>query len=177
MNFRKIDSKLKNYQKDLKYSTHYMTNMKLRKLIPSLSCRNYFHKSRQKPSFLKTMNQFNLDKSKFKTISSSIFRSNDIDLVHNLNLDYMGQINYDKTTLRENIIKTLKNITKEDDDDEKKDDIEKEKQRIKLPKFDTNKPIEIVQNHKLKYLNEMSEQLHKDLINRLKILRGEITVN
>jgi len=175
MNFRKIENKLKNYQTDIKYSTHQITTNPIRRIIPNLSCRNYFHKSRQKPSFLRTMSQLNFDKSKFKSASYSLFRSNDIDMVRNLNLDYMGKINYDNTTLRESIIKTLKNITKEDDD-EKKDDIDKEKQQIQLPKFDKNKPIEIIQNHKLKYLNEMSEQLHKDLISRLKCLRGETSV-
>ena len=176
MNFIKIESKLKNYQRDIKYSTHQITTKQIRRIIPNLSCRNYFHKSRQKPSFLRTMNQFNFDKSKFKTSSYSLFRSNDIDMVRNLNLDYMGKINYDSTTLRESIIKTLKNITKEDDDDGKKEEIDKEKQQTQLPKFDNNKPIEVIQNHKLKYLNEMSEQLHKDLISRLKCLRGETSV-
>ena len=188
MNFRKTVFKFKVFKntiKDIKYSTHHIQNQEEKKLAPNLSCQNYFHKSKKNPLINKTINQFNLDKVKLKKSSSNIFQSNDVDLVRNLNFDDMGQLN-DNIILRENLINSLENNSHEEEEEkmgdlinEKLNKKEKEKGQIHLPKLSTLKSLnkyksyELIQSHRRKIKNEMSEQLQKELINRLKNIRAE----
>ena len=189
MNFRKTNYKIKQIKKnikDLKFSTQSIINKDAKKLVPNLSCRNYFHKVKGNPLFMKTLNQFNLDKTKLKNSSSLIFQRNDVDLVHNLNFDNMGQIN-DNTMLRENLINALQNDDDQEQEEEKMDSIfhekfpknENDKDQIQLPKLkpfnalSKYKSYELIESHRRKIKIETSEQLQKELINKLKSLRGE----
>ena len=55
MNFRKTNYKLKilkDTKKDIKYSTQHIINKDAKRLVPNLSCRNYFKKSPQNPLFI-----------------------------------------------------------------------------------------------------------------------------
>ena len=196
MNFRKTNYKLKilkNTKKDIKYSTQHIINKDAKRLVPNLSCRNYFKKSPQNPLFIKTLNQFNLEKTKLKNSSSALFQSNDVDFVRNLNFDYLGQIN-ENIMLRENLINSLHNNSNEEEEEKTEEDLlkenlsknknEAEKEQIQLPKLNTNaiktlnkyKSYELIQSHKRKIKNEISEQLQKELINKLKNLRGEVNL-
>ena len=196
MNFRKTNYKLKilkDTKKDIKYSTQHIINKDAKRLVPNLSCRNYFKKSPQKPLFIKTLNQFNLEKTKLKNSSSALFQSNDVDFVRNLNFDYLGQIN-ENIMLRENLINSLHNNSNEEEEEKTEEDLlkenlsknknEAEKEQIQLPKLNTNtiktlnkyKSYELIQSHKRKIKNEISEQLQKELINKLKNLRGEVNL-
>ena len=196
MNFGKTDYFFKISQNDIKYSTQRVIKKKMKKLVPNLSCRNYFPKHGIKRFFLKTSNKFNFNKFnieknsipdfkklKLKNSSSTIFQSNDVDMVRNLNFDYLLQ-NNDNKILRENLINSLQN--KDDDEDEKIDETDNnETEQIKLPKLENLKKVknmstinkyksyEIIQNHKRKIQIEMSEQLQKELISRLKNIRNE----
>ena len=176
---------VKNTLKDIKYSTYHMINKDEKKLVPNLSCRNYFQKTKKSPLFIRTLNQFNLEKAKLKNSSSQIFRSNDVDLVRNLNFDYMGQIN-ENTILRENLINSLENNTNEEEEEKIGDLIEdnlqnsdSKKGKFQLPKLNAIKALskyksyELIESHKRKIKIEMSEQLQKELIIRLKNLRAE----
>ena len=166
MNFRKTNYKIKQIKKnikDLKFSTQSIINKDAKKLVPNLSCRNYFHKVKGNPLFMKTLNQFNLDKTKLKNSSSLIFQRNDVDLVHNLNFDNMGQIN-DNTMLRENLINALQNDDDQEQKEEKMDSIfhekfpknENEKDPIQLPKLkpfnalSKYKSYELIESHRRK---------------------------
>ena len=196
MNFRKTNYKLKilkDTKKDIKYSTQNIINKDAKRLVPNLSCRNYFKKSPQNPLFIKTLNQFNLEKTKLKNSSSALFQSNDVDFVRNLNFDYLGQIN-ENIMLRENLINSLHNNSNEEEEEKTEEDLlkenlsknknEAEKEQIQLPKLNTNtiktlnkyKSYELIQSHKRKIKNEISEQLQKELINKLKNLRGEVNL-
>ena len=196
MNFRKTNYKLKilkDTKKDIKYSTQHIINKDAKRLVPNLSCRNYFKKSPQNPLFIKTLNQFNLEKTKLKNSSSALFQSNDVDFVRNLNFDYLGQIN-ENIMLRENLINSLHNNSNEEEEEKTEEDLlkenlsknknEAEKEQIQLPKLNTNtirtlnkyKSYELIQSHKRKIKNEISEQLQKELINKLKNLRGEVNL-
>ena len=196
MNFRKTNYKLKilkDTKKDIKYSTQHIINKDAKRLVPNLSCRNYFKKSPQNSLFIKTLNQFNLEKTKLKNSSSALFQSNDVDFVRNLNFDYLGQIN-ENIMLRENLINSLHNNSNEEEEEKTEEDLlkenlsknknEAEKEQIQLPKLNTNtiktlnkyKSYELIQSHKRKIKNEISEQLQKELINKLKNLRGEVNL-
>lgn len=196
MNFRKTNYKLKilkDTKKDIKYSTQHIINKDAKRLVPNLSCRNYFKKSPQNPLFIKTLNQFNLEKTKLKNSSSALFQSNDVDFVRNLNFDYLGQIN-ENIMLRENLINSLHNNSNEEEEEKTEEDLlkenlsknknEAEKEQIQLPKLNTNtiktlnkyKSYELIQSHKRKIKNEISEQLQKELINKLKNIRGEVNL-
>lgn len=196
MNFRKTNYKLKilkDTKKDIKYSTQHIINKDAKRLVPNLSCRNYFKKCPQNPLFIKTLNQFNLEKTKLKNSSSALFQSNDVDFVRNLNFDYLGQIN-ENIMLRENLINSLHNNSNEEEEEKTEEDLlkenlsknknEAEKEQIQLPKLNTNtiktlnkyKSYELIQSHKRKIKNEISEQLQKELINKLKNLRGEVNL-
>ena len=196
MNFRKTNYKLKilkDTKKDIKYSTQHIINKDAKRLVPNLSCRNYFKKSPQNPLFIKTLNQFNLEKTKLKNSSSALFQSNDVDFVRNLNFDYLGQIN-ENIMLRENLINSLHNNSNEEEEEKTEEDLlkenlnknknEAEKEQIQLPKLNTNtiktlnkyKSYELIQSHKRKIKNEISEQLQKELINKLKNLRGDVNL-
>ena len=171
--------------KDIIFFTQHSPKREKKKLVPNLSSRNYFHKTRKRPLFIKTITPFDLDKLKLKKSSSSIFRNNDVDLVRNLNFDYMSQLN-DNIILRENLINSLgNNYHKEEEGkigdliDEKLNKNENEKDQIQFPKLsiiksqNKYKPYETVQSHRKKVEKEMSEHLQKELINRLKKLREE----
>ena len=189
MNFRKTEYKSKRPKKklkDIKYSTQQILNKYPKKLIPNLSCNNFFSKSRQQPLFLKTTNHLDINKILFKNSSSKLFRSNDVDLVHNLNFDYMGNLN-DNNILRENLISTsLQNKEKEEEEkmydilDEKLTQNENKKDELELPKIPKLKKLnkyksyELIQNHKKKIQNEMSEQIEKELINKIKSIRNKM---
>ena len=196
MNFRKTNYKLKilkDTKKDIKYSTQHIINKDAKRLVPNLSYRNYFKKSPQNPLFIKTLNQFNLEKTKLKNSSSALFQSNDVDFVRNLNFDYLGQIN-ENIMLRENLINSLHNNSNEEEEEKTEEDLlkenlnknknEAEKEQIQLPKLNTNtiktlnkyKSYELIQSHKRKIKNEISEQLQKELINKLKNLRGDVNL-
>ena len=189
MNFRKTEYKSKRPKKklkDIKYSTQQILNKYPKKLIPNLSCNNFFPKSCQQPLFLKTTNHLDINKILFKNSSSKLFRSNDVDLVHNLNFDYMGNLN-DNNILRENLISTsLQNKEKEEEEkmydilDEKLTQNENKKDELELPKIPKLKKLnkyksyELIQNHKKKIQNEMSEQIEKELINKIKSIRNKM---
>ena len=189
MNLRKTEYKAKRPKKklkDIKYSTQQILNKYPKKLIPNLSCNNFFPKSRQQPLFLKTTNHLDINKILFKNSSSKLFRSNDVDLVHNLNFDYMGNLN-DNNILRENLISTsLQNKEKEEEEkmydilDEKLTQNENKKDELELPKIPKLKKLnkyksyELIQNHKKKIQNEMSEQIEKELINKIKSIRNKM---
>ena len=189
MSFRKTEYKSKRPKKklkDIKYSTQQILNKYPKKLIPNLSCNNFFPKSHQQPLFLKTTNHLDINKILFKNSSSKLFRSNDVDLVHNLNFDYMGNLN-DNNILRENLISTsLQNKEKEEEEkmydilDEKLTQNENKKDELELPKIPKLKKLnkyksyELIQNHKKKIQNEMSEQIEKELINKIKSIRNKM---
>ena len=155
-----------------------------RKLIPSYSCSNYFRKSKKNTLFLRTLNKYNSDiinmvkdnnlllkKVKLKNTSSTIFRNNDIDLVRNLNMDSLTQY-IDNAQLRETLMSSIKeNLIDINDNGDKK-----ENEEIQLPKLDKlskYKSYEIIQSHKKKIKNEMSEQLQKELLTKLKLYQNE----
>ena len=190
MNFRKTEYRLKKPKhifKDIKYSTQNIIKKNPKKLIPNLSCRNFFHKSHKQPIFLNTTNQFDFDKLLLKKSSSNLFQSNDVDLVRNLNFDYLEQIN-DNTLLRENLISnSLQNNPKEKEESkifdfmqEKLKHNENKKDQLELPKLQkikkTNKykSYEIIQSHRKQIQNEMGEQIEKELINKIKNLRNNM---
>ena len=173
---------------DSKISTQQMINFDPSKknLIQSFSCTNYYPKTRKIPIFLRTINNFNYDKLKnihhnnfrlkrikLKKSSSAIFQSNDVDLVRNLNFDSVAQ--YSKNNqLRESIISTLKG--NENDKEKKEKQKQKQAEEVNLPKLSKlakYKSYEIIQSHKKKIKTELSEQLQKELFNKLKYLRNE----
>ena len=96
--------------------------------------------------------------------------------------------------LRENLINSLHNNSNEEEEEKTEEDLlkenlsknknEAEKEQIQLPKLNTNtiktlnkyKSYELIQSHKRKIKNEISEQLQKELINKLKNLRGEVNL-
>ena len=157
-----------------------------RKLIPSYSCSNYFSKTKKKSLFLRTLNKNKSDiinsikennlllkKIKLKKSTSSIFQSNDVDLVRNLNLDSRAQyINNEQ--LRENLMSSLKNNESEVIDINNNE--KKENDEVQLPtlsKLAKYKSYEIILSHKKKIKIEMSEQLQKELLMKLKIYQSE----
>ena len=103
--------------KEIKNITHYLSNHGIDKVVSNISCRNKFNKSRQKKFFSRTMGYFNIDKFKLKNSTSSLFQSNDIDLVHNLNIDNIGQMN-DDSIIKDNLINSLEKKTKGKEDQE-----------------------------------------------------------
>ena len=190
MNFRRTNYKLnmmKNANRGIKYSTQHIINQKPKRLIPNLSCQNFFSSSTKDSLFVKTLNQFYFNRRNLKNSLSSLFQENEVDLVHNLNFDNMGQLN-DNKMLRDNLINSLEGNS-DDNDDEKIDDLleensykkekEKSKEKIHLPEINKIKMMsdyksyELIQSHKRKIKNEVSEQLEKELINKLKNLRLE----
>ena len=190
MNFRKTEYRLKKPKhifKDIKYSTQNIIKKNPKKLIPNLSCRNFFHKSHKQPIFLNTTNKFDFDKLLLKKSSSNLFQSNDVDLVRNLNFDYLEQIN-DNTLLRENLISnSLQNNPKEKEESkifdfmqEKLKHNENKKDQLELPKLqkikksNKYKSYEIIQSHRKQIQNEMGEQIEKELINKIKNLRNNM---
>ena len=171
---------------DAKISTQQMINFDPSKknLIQSFSCTNYYPKTRKIPIFLRTINNFNYDKLKnishnnfrlkrikLKKSSSAIFQSNDVDLVRNLNFDSVAQ--YSKNNqLRESIISTLKGNENYNEKKEKQKQVD-EVNLPKLSKLAKYKSYEIIQSQKKKIKTELSEQLQKELFNKLKHLRSE----
>ena len=190
MNFRRTNYKfkiIKNANNDLKYSTQHLINLKPKRLIKNISCRNFFTSSTKNSLFSKTVDQFNFDSIKLKNSLSSLFQGNDVDLVHNLNFDNMGQIN-DNKILRENLINSLEGNVEENDEEKKEDLFEKnnnKKEKIKeitkLPEINKIKMLneyksyELIQSHNKKIKNEISAKLEKELINKLKNIR--LTMN
>ena len=190
MNFRRTNYKfkiIKNANNDLKYSTQHLINLKPKRLIKNISCRNFFTSSTKNSLFSKTVDQFNFDSIKLKNSLSSLFQGNDVDLVHNLNFDNMGQIN-DNKILRENLINSLKGNVEENGEEKKEDLFEKnnnKKEKIKeitkLPEINKIKMLneyksyELIQSHNKKIKNEISAKLEKELINKLKNIR--LTMN
>ena len=168
------------------YNKRFINSIPSKKLNPSFSCTNYYSKSKNIPIFLKTINNFNFDKLnkikqhefqlkkiKLKKSSSSIFQNNDVDLVRNLNFDSIVQFNKN-TQLRESLIDSLRgNFNDENNDNEKKENEKEEVQLPTLSKLSKYKSYEIIQNHKKKIKIELSEQLQKELINKLKSLRND----
>ena len=185
MNFGKTEYAKKPFIKSIKLSNPKIYDPPVfRKLIPSFSCTNYFQKSKNNSIFLRTQSQINFDKINFvrgnnlllkkirlKKSSSSIFQNNDVDLVRNLNFDSLAQY-IDNTQLRENLISSLKDsIIEINDNNEKKENEEIQLPRLaKLAKY---KSYEIIQSHKKKIKNEMSEQLQKELLNKLKSIQND----
>ena len=136
---------------------------------------------------MNTTNQFDFDKLLLKKSSSNLFQSNDVDLVRNLNFDYLEQIN-DNTLLRENLISnSLQNNPKEKEESkifdfmqEKLKHNENKKDQLELPKLqkikksNKYKSYEIIQSHRKQIQNEMGEQIEKELINKIKNLRNNM---
>ena len=186
--FGKTEYSTKPFIKDIKlYNKRFIDSYPSKKMIPSFSCTNYYRKLKKIPFFLRTINNFNSNKIKhanqnnfeFKNIklkksSSSIFQSNDVDMVRNLNFDSLRQFN-DNTQLRESLIDSLKDNANDggNDNSEKKENENEEVQLPKLSKLSKYKSYEIIQNHKKKIKIELSEQLQKELINKLKSLRND----
>ena len=190
MNFRRTNYKfkiIKNANNYLKYSTQHLINLRPKRLIKNISCRNFFTSSTKNSLFSKTVDQFNFDSIKLKNSLSSLFQGNDVDLVHNLNFDNMGQIN-DNKILRENLINSLKGNVEENGEEKKEDLFEKNKDKkekvkeiTKLPEINKIKMLneyksyELIQSHNKKIKNEISAKLEKELINKLKNIR--LTMN
>jgi len=186
MILQKTYSQIKHFKKkikEIKNITHYLSNHGINKEVSNISCRNKFNKSRQKKFFSRTMGYFNIDKFKLKNSTSSLFQSNDIDLVHNLNIDNIGQMN-DDSILKDNLINSLEKKTKGKEDQEIGDylneKIQKKQEQIKFPKLEIIKGLnkyksfELIQTHKKKLQNDMTDHLQKELINKLKNMRVEI---
>ena len=172
--------------------SHFLKNIKLsskkikdnptsKKMVASFSNTNYFPKNKKNGLFLRTMNHFDykkinnikdssiqLKKIKFKKSSSAIFQSNDVDLVRNLNFDSLAQFN-DNIQLKENLINSVNNNIGKKIKSEKKEN--EEIDLPKLSKISNYKSYELIQTQKKKIKNEISEQLQKELINKLKLLR------
>ena len=163
---------MKNANRGIKYSTQHIINQKPKRLIPNLSCQNFFSSSTKDSLFVKTLNQFYFNRRNLKNSLSSLFQENEVDLVHNLNFDNMGQLN-DNKMLRDNLINSL-------EENSYKKVKEKSKEKIHLPEINKIKMMsdyksyELIQSHKRKIKNEVSEQLEKELINKLKNLRLEV---
>ena len=164
--------------KDINQKINFLPPKK--KIISSFSSTNFYPKSTKIPIFLKTINNFNYDKLKnikqnnlqIKKIqlksSSAIFKSNDVDLVRNLNFDSISQYN-NNVQLRESLVNSLRDNINENKE-------KKENEEIHLPelvKLAKNKSYEIIQNHKKKIKLEFSEQLQKELLHKLKKLKSE----
>ena len=176
MNFRRTNYKfkiIKNANNDLKYSTQHLINLRPKRLIKNISCRNFFTSSTKNSLFSKTVDQFNFDSIKLKNSLSSLFQGNDVDLVHNLNFDNMGQIN-DNKILRENLINSLKGNVEENGEEKKEDLFEKNKDKkekvkeiTKLPEINKIKMLneyksyELIQSHNKKIKNEISAKIKK----------------
>ena len=182
-NFRKTDFSYKPIMKHIKFSNQKINNIHpQKKLISSFSCTNYYYpKSRKIPIFLRTINNFQYDKLrninqnslllkkiKLKKSSSEIFQSNDVDLVRNLNFDSIAQYN-DNIQLRESLVNSVKENINDNNNKKENEDVHLP-QLSKLAKY---KSYEIIQTHKKKIKIELSEQLQKELINKLKFLRND----
>ena len=180
MNLQKIQTKIfKKKIQNIKHLFHRLSNKEIKKFNPNLSCRNSFQKSRQNKFF--TIDQTNIDKLKIKNSSSSLFQSNDVDLVRSLNFDHIEQIN-DDSILRYNLMNSLQKYPKEEEEDKTKDLFQEKFQNnesgyMQLPKLEKLKSVnryksyELIHDHKRKIQNEKTEQYQKELINRLKELR------
>ena len=185
MNFQKEQNETKKFKKkitNIKHLLHNIANKEINKFVPNLSCRNFFHKSRQNKFF--SIDQTNFDKFKFKNSSTSLFQSNDVDLVLNLDLDKIEQFN-DDAILRDNLFNSLQNHTRDEDEEKMKDFLHEKLQHnenrfFQLPKLETLKALhryksyEIIHTHKRKIQNEMTEYYQKELIKRLKYLRKDV---
>ena len=182
--FDKTEYSYKPMVNDVKLSTQKIVNFyPSKKLFSRFSSTNYFPKTRKIPIFLRTINNFNYDKLKnirqnnfhikkinLKKSTSAIFQSNDVDLVRNLNFDTMAQYS-NNSQLRESLINTLKENP--NDNNEKKKKQNEEINLPKLSKLSKYKSYDIIQTHKKKIKIELSEQLQKELINKLKHLKNE----
>ena len=181
-NFGKTDFSYKPIIKKIKFYNPKNINIyPQKKLISSYSCTNYYP-SKKIPIFLRAINNsqndkiksikqdnFQLKTMKLKKSTSAIFQSNDIDLVRNLNFDSITQYN-DNTQLRESIVNSIKENVK---------DNKKENEDVHLPKLSKlskYKSYEIIQTQKKKIKLELSEQLQKELINKLKSLRNDCQI-
>ena len=199
--FGKTEYSLRPFAKDINLPNAKNINFRQnKKLIPSFSTTNYFRKPKKIPFFLRTINNFNLEKlknlkqnniplrkMKLKKSSSEIFQSNDVDLVRNLNFDSLTQY-YKNTQLRESLVNSLKdnendknkntNNNKNNENNENNNN-KKQNEEVNLPrltKLAKYKSYEIIQSHKKKIKIELSEQLQKELINKLKNLRNECQI-
>ena len=134
---------------------------------------------------------FTQKKIKLKKSLSEILQNNDINLVRNLNIDSLAQFN-NNIKLKENLMnlkenyfekenkKKVKNIIFDYNDNSERnedDDFEEQKNRTKkLPILNRNlinKSYEMLQAKNKELKLEMSENLEKEAINKIKLIKKE----
>ena len=132
-----------------------------------------------------------IKKIKLKKSLSEMFQNNDIDLVRNLNIDSLAQFN-NNIKLKENLMnlkenyfekekkKKVKNIIFDYNDNSERNednDFEEQKNRTKkLPILNRNlinKSYEMLQAKNKELKLEMSENLEKEAINKIKLIKKE----
>ena len=182
MNFRLT----KYSQKPIFKSRKIIGNPDSKKIAASYSSINFYPKHKKNPLFLRTMNHFDINKIKdrkennlhlkkikLKNSSTTIFQNNDVDFVRSLNFDSLKKFN-DNIQLKENLINSVNMNVKIDDEGTLSDEkIETEEVQFpKLNKLSSYKSYELIQTQNKKIKNEISEQLQKELTNKLKTIRS-----
>ena len=183
MNFRLT----KYSQKPIFKPRKIIGNPDSKKIAASYSSINFYPKHKKNPLFIRTMNHFDINKIKdrkenilhlkkikLKKSTTTIFQNNDVDFVRSLNFDSLKKFN-DNIQLKENLINSVNMNTKIDDEgtlSDEKDEME-EVQLPKLNKLSSYKSYELIQTQNKKIKNEISEQLQKELTNKLKSIRAE----
>ena len=162
-------------------------NHESKKIAASYSSINFYPKHKKNPLFLRTMNHIDINKIKdrkennlhlkkikLKKSSSTIFQNNDVDFVRSLNFDSLKKFN-DNIQLRENLINSV-NMNVKINDERTLSDEKVETEEVQLPKLNklsSYKSYELIQTQNKKIKNEISEQLQKELTNKLKSIRAD----
>ena len=162
-------------------------NHNSKKIAASYSSINFYPKHKKNPLFLRTINHsyinnikdkkennLHLKKKNLKKSSTTIFQNNDVDFVRSLNFDSLKKFN-DNIQLKENLINSV-NINVKIDDEGTLSDEKVETEEVQLPKLNklsSYKSYELIQTQNKKIKNEISEQLQKELTNKLKIIRAD----
>ena len=162
-------------------------NHNSKKIAASYSSINFYPKHKKNPLFLRTINHsyinnikdkkennLHLKKKNLKKSSTTIFQNNDVDFVRSLNFDSLKKFN-DNIQLKENLINSVNMNVKIDDEGTLSDEkVETEEVQLpKLNKLSSYKSYELIQTQNKKIKNEISEQLQKELTNKLKIIRAD----
>lgn len=183
MNFRLT----KYSQKPIFKPRKIIGNHDSKKIVASYSSINFYPKHKKNPLFLRTMNHIDINKIKdkkennlhlkkikLKKSSTTIFQNNDVDFVRNLNFDSLKKFN-DNIQLKENLINSVNMNVKIDDEGTLSDEkVETEEVQLpKLNKLSSYKSYELIQTQNKKIKNEISEQLQKELTNKLKSIRAD----
>ena len=162
-------------------------NHNSKKIAASYSSINFYPKHKKNPLFLRTINHsyinnikdkkennLHLKKKNLKKSSTTIFQNNDVDFVRSLNFDSLKKFN-DNIQLKENLINSV-NMNVKIDDEGTLSDEKAETEEVQLPKLNklsSYKSYELIQTQNKKIKNEISEQLQKELTNKLKIIRAD----